>query len=75
MSLRKELSEKLKLVKKDSGITYDQLVEKSGYSKSTIRYALNGGSKTSLDVFDKLFQCCGVKMLEIEVIELDDFDE
>lgn len=72
MSLREDLSKVLKQAKKVSGITYDELVLQSSYSKSTIRYALNGGSKTSLDVFDKLFQCCGVKSLTIEVDFTDD---
>ncbi len=68
MSIRQQLSVKLKECKKSSGMTYEQLIEESGYSKTTIRYALNGGVNVSLEVFEKLFLCCGVNLLEIEVI-------
>lgn len=67
MNLRNNLSKILKQAKKDSGVTYDQLVESSGYSKSTIRYALNGGSKTSIDVFESLFKSCGVTTIYIDI--------
>lgn len=55
MNIRNSLSIKLRETKKLGGYQYDDLIEGTGCSKSSIRYALNGGDKVSLEVFQKLF--------------------
>lgn len=73
-SLRKMLSEKLVECKKQEGLTYKQINEKSGCSISTIRYALNGGDGVSMENFEKLFKSVGVSLLSIEVEFDEDWD-
>ncbi len=72
MQLRKQLSGILKHCKKLSGMTYDDIVDETGFSKSSIRYALNGGEGVSIDTFEKIFVACGVEILEIEVLFMGD---
>lgn len=62
MNLRKDLSELLRECKKVSGLTYDDMVDLSGCSKTSIRYALNGGEGVGLDVFQKLLDCTDQKV-------------
>lgn len=62
MSIREKLSEILRQVKDNSGLTYAEISTMSGCSTSSIRYALNGGDKTSMEVFDKLFYSLEVEL-------------
>lgn len=55
MSIRKSMSDALKQRKREGSYVYQDLIEGTGCSKSSIRYALNGGNNVSLDVFQKLF--------------------
>lgn len=73
MSLRKLLSEKLVELKDADGCTYDDLVSRSGCSRSTIRYALNGGDRVSMENFEKLLKVLGVSLVAIEVEIEDDW--
>ena len=60
MNLRQRLSNVLRNVKEDSGLTYKEISDKSGCSITSVRYALNGGDNVGLTVFDKLFEAMGV---------------
>lgn len=59
MPLRNNLSCLLKKIKKGTGTTYESLERDSGYSRSLIKNALNGGDGVGLDSFDKLFTVMG----------------
>lgn len=59
MSLRNNLSCLLKKIKTGTGTTYVTLEKGSGYSRSLIKNALNGGEGVGLDSFDKLFTVMG----------------
>lgn len=64
MNIRKSLSDALQAAKKEAGCTYQDLMDGTGCSKSSIRYALNGGANVSLDVYEKLFKYleCGLQI-------------
>lgn len=75
MNLRKNLSIKLKEAKKLKGYQYSDLITGTGYSKSTLRYALNNGG-VSLDVFQTLFDFMEVHVdISIEVDRLEEVVE
>ncbi len=68
MSIRKSISKALRQSKVDGGHTYLELEDGSGCSRSSIRYALNGGNNVSLDVYQKLFDYMEVSVqIEIEL--------
>lgn len=59
MSLRVNLSDAVKKAKKLSGMTYEDIGDATGLSKSSIRYALNGGDKVGLDAMDTMVKSMG----------------
>lgn len=69
MSLRSNLSDAVREAKTLSGMTYDEIAEKTGYSKSAIRYALNGGEKVGLDAMNSMIICMGFS-LEVHLCEV-----
>lgn len=58
MSIRKNLSYKLREAKKLSGMKYQDLVDVTGLSRSTINLALNGGEQVGIETFQKLLDAC-----------------
>lgn len=73
MTLRKLLSNKLVELKNQNGSTYEDIMEVSGCSRSTVRYALNGGERVSMENFEKLLKALGVSIISIEVEFEDDW--
>lgn len=69
MSLRTNLSNTLRECKKDSGMSYKDLQDRTGLSISSIRYALNGGN-VGLDVFQKLFDCLEENVAIVRTVNL-----
>ena len=75
MSLRKSLSDVVREAKRQSGMTYDEIVEKVGCSKSSVRYALNGGDKVGIDIMERIITCCGFSAKIDSLYGSDDYDD
>jgi transcriptional regulator with XRE-family HTH domain len=67
MCLRKSMSSVLKRAKIEKGYTYDEISEKTNISKTSVRYALNGGDNVGLNVFEELFKFFDVNISFCEV--------
>lgn len=72
MTIKKNLSDAIRECKRLSGATYDDLVIGTGCSKTSIRYALNGGDNVSLDVMQKILDYTE-QTIEISVVYNNDF--
>jgi transcriptional regulator with XRE-family HTH domain len=72
MNIKTSLSNALRECKRLSGLTYDELVEGTGCSKTSIRYALNGGDNVSIEVMQKILDYTG-QTVEISVVYSNDF--
>lgn len=68
MSIRTKMSELLKENKKLHEVTYDQIAKDTKISKTSIRYAMNGGKEVGINVFEKLFDYFN---LDLEIIGVE----
>ena len=57
MASRKEIGEKIKLVRKNLGYTQKTVSERSGVHKTTISEIENGHFTGSYDLFEKVLNC------------------
>lgn len=70
MDLKDSVRKALRDAKNDSGLTYDQLAESTGLSKSTLNYMFNTGTKMTFENVQKVFDGLNKKVylvLEEEV--------
>ena len=65
MASRKEIGEKIKLVRKTLGYTQKTVSERSGVNKTTISEIENGHFTGSFDLFEKVMNCME---LQFEVV-------
>lgn len=73
MNIKTSLSDALRECKRLSGVTYDELVEGTGCSKTSIRYALNGGDNVSINVLQKILDYTEMT-LEISISRPSDYE-
>ncbi len=67
MCLRKNLSNSIREAKEYEGLTYDDIMRATDCTKTSVRYALNGGSGVSLELMEKMLVVMGYSVrVEIE---------
>lgn len=70
MSLRKNLSEAIRDVKECHGLSYEEIIDIVGCSKTSLRYALNGGENVSIGLMENILNKLGYSVsisLELQV--------
>jgi transcriptional regulator with XRE-family HTH domain len=70
--IQEQLNVLAEQAKESAGLTYDDLSELTGLSRSTVQYAISGKKSVSNKSFDLIFKACKMEVFINAELELSD---